>query len=104
MTGLLVNAVTVRAALYEVEDPELGVNVVDLGLVYDVAVDGRDVTVTMTLTTPGCPLHDMLADAVDQAVRMLVPGVGAVRVALVWDPPWQPEMISAAGRRELGWF
>ena len=102
MTGLLLNADMVLAALHEVYDPELGVNVVDLGLVYEVALRDRDVTVTMTLTTPGCPLHDMLAEAVERAVRVFVPGVSAVSVNLVWDPPWRPEMITAAGRTELG--
>lgn len=84
-------------------DPELGVNIVDLGPAYGVAVDGNTVNVTMRLTSPGCPLHATLATAVEQAVRLFVPGVNAVRVHLVWDPPWSPEQISAAGRAALGW-
>ena len=93
----------VLEALQEVIDPELGVNVVDLGLVYGVTIDGRRVEVTMTLTTPGCPLHASLSEAVDQVLRMMLPGIDAVRVNLVWDPPWAPERITAAGRDALGW-
>ncbi|HET7034644.1 MAG TPA: hypothetical protein VFI42_03095, partial [Thermomicrobiaceae bacterium] len=57
----------------------------------------------MTLTTPGCPLHESISEAVDTAVRLLVPGVDDVCVNLVWDPPWCPDRISEAGLRELGW-
>lgn len=104
MSALLLSEASVRAALAEVYDPELGVNVVDLGLVYGVAIEGACVTVTMTLTTPGCPLHDSLTAAVDEAVRVFVPNVEAVEVRLVWQPRWSPEMITEAGRRELGWW
>ena len=103
MSTLLVSEQAVLSALFEVYDPELGVNVVDLGLVYDVRVHDADVVVTMTLTTPGCPLHDSLTEAVDAAVRSFVPGVRSVAVDLVWQPAWRPEMITPAGRRELGW-
>jgi len=90
-------------ALRAVVDPEIGLNVVDLGLVYDVAIgeNGR-VEIEMTLTTPGCPLHEAIDDAVRQAL-LPVPGVRSVRVHLVWNPPWTPEMITAEGRRALGW-
>lgn len=104
MSSLLVTEDAVWAALHEVYDPELGVNVVDLGLVYGVTIDGGRVLVTMTLTTPGCPLHDTLTSAVDEAVRVYVPMVEEVGVNLVWDPPWSPDMITEAGREELGWF
>lgn len=104
MVSLLLTDDVVWAALHEVYDPELGINVVDLGLVYGVDIQGTQVRVTMTLTTPGCPLHDTLTGAVDEAIRMFVPTVTSVEVDLVWDPPWAPEMITEAGRRELGWF
>jgi metal-sulfur cluster biosynthetic enzyme len=68
----------VMAALKEVFDPELGVNVVDLRLVYCVEIDGDDITIRMTLTTPGCPLHDTLTDAVDGVVRYFNPSAGSV--------------------------
>ena len=93
----------VYAALRQVLDPEIGLNVVDLGLVYEVdCAESGDVAVTMTLTTPGCPLHDAIDQAVQRALRQ-VPGTGRVHVNLVWTPPWNPDMISEAGRVALGW-
>lgn len=93
----------VYEALHEVYDPELGVNIVDLGLVYGVEVqpDGF-VTITMTLTTPGCPMHASLGDGVGAALGN-VPGLTGGEVALVWDPPWEPSMMTPQGRAELGW-
>ena len=93
----------VLTALTDVIDPELGVNIVDLGLIYDIAVAGPDVAITMTLTTPGCPLHESIAEAVQAVLEALLPGVGLVDVDLVWEPPWTPTRITAAGRRDLGW-
>jgi metal-sulfur cluster biosynthetic enzyme len=92
----------VRDALHQVVDPELGANIVDLGLVYDIQVIGAKVFVTMTLTTPLCPMNEMIPDAVRQVVGVL-PGVGAVDVDLVWTPPWQPEMMSRQLKGMLGW-
>jgi metal-sulfur cluster biosynthetic enzyme len=92
----------VRAALRGVVDPELGANIVDLGLVYDVQVIGTKVFVTMTLTTPLCPMNEMIPDAVRQVVGAL-PGVGDVDVELVWTPPWAPEMISRELKEQFGW-
>lgn len=103
-TPFLLSEDAVRAALYEVYDPELGVNVVDLGLIYGIEIEGSLVRITMTLTTPGCPLHDTIAEAVEEAVRIYAPGATTVALDLVWEPPWQPEMITAAGRMELGWY
>ncbi len=85
----------VMAALEGVFDPELGMSVVELGLVYEVGVRGRAVHVTMTLTTPGCPIHDVMPDWVRNAV-LRVPGVDRVEVDITFDPPWTPERI---GRR-----
>ncbi len=93
----------VLEALREVIDPELGVNIVDLGLVYGLEIDGARVRVTMTLTTPGCPLHASLSDAVGETLRLMLPGVQEVRVDLVWEPPWGPERITPEGRASLGW-
>ncbi len=89
-------------ALRHVVDPELGLNVVDLGLTYGLHIEGGVVTVTMTLTTPGCPLHAAMPAGVEAAVRSL-PGVEAVRVEIVWDPPWSPERMSPEARARLGW-
>lgn len=92
----------VWAALYRVLDPEIGINIVDLGLVYCVEVEGTDVRVTMTLTTPGCPLHGSITSAVREATQWFLPAVTSVDVNLVWQPRWCPDLISEAGRRELG--
>lgn len=91
-----------RELLREVIDPELGVNVVDLGLVYDVTVGGGVARVRMTLTTPGCPLGGYLDDAV-RSCLWDAPGVDDVDVQIVWDPPWRPEMMSDAAKKQLGW-
>ncbi len=90
------------ALLAQVYDPELGLDIVSLGLVYAVEVRPPKARVRMTLTTPGCPLHDAMAPAVERALERL-PGVEAVEVVLVWDPPWTPERMSPEARRALGW-
>ena len=101
--AMLVNDALVLEALKEVIDRELGVNVVDLGLIYGVAVDGTAIRITMTLTTPGCPLHESIAEAVQVALQDVFPRRGDVAVDLVWDPPWTPDRISDDGRWALGW-
>jgi len=90
-------------ALREVIDPELGINIVDLGLVYDVVVrDGR-VHVAVTMTTPACPLHAYLTDAIESVLWQKLPRIQGVEVKLVWEPPWHPMMMSEAAKRQLGW-
>jgi metal-sulfur cluster biosynthetic enzyme len=96
------NEAELWVALRQVYDPEVGINVVDLGLIYGVAQRDDCAYVEMTLTTPGCPLHDAIGQAVQRALAQ-VPGVARAVVELVWDPPWTTMMISDAGRRELGW-
>lgn len=91
----------IYAMLKDVVDPELGVNVVDLGLVYDVANDDGHISVEMTLTTPGCPLHDTIAKAVEERLRRH-PAVRSVDVSIVWDPPWHPDLMSDEARKRLG--
>ena len=90
----------VWAALGEVVDPELGLDIVELGLVYRVEVDEHAVGVLMTLTTPGCPLHDAMVDAVERALAR--PGGPRVDVEVTFDPPWDPGRIGMGGLRELG--
>jgi metal-sulfur cluster biosynthetic enzyme len=85
----------VTQALREVFDPELGMSVVDLGLIYDVQVDDGRVRIIMTLTTQGCPLHDSMTEWVRQAVGR-VPGVQAVDVTITFEPAWTPERIGRA--------
>ncbi len=99
--GKLVRGEDVFLALRRVTDPELGVNVVDLGLVYEVEVKDGTVEVAMTVTTPGCPLQDVLPRWVEEAVRAL-PGVREARVRLVFDPPWTPDRMTERAREELG--
>ncbi len=93
----------VLEALREVIDPEIGVNVVDLGLVYSANMDGKDVRIAMTMTTPACPLHEYISEAAKAAVQRHIAGVERVDVAIVWDPPWSPAMMSAEAKRQLGW-
>jgi metal-sulfur cluster biosynthetic enzyme len=91
----------VLEALKGVVDPELGLNIVDLGLVYGVEVDEDRVLVRMTLTTPGCPLGSLIAEQARKALDALA-GVKEAKLELVWDPPWTPERMSEAARRRLG--
>jgi metal-sulfur cluster biosynthetic enzyme len=87
--------------LRQVEDPELGMDVVELGLVYDVEVDGGTVTVTHTLTSMGCPVGPMIQQNLDEVVRAM-PEVEDVKVELTWDPPWTPEKMSEDAKFILG--
>jgi metal-sulfur cluster biosynthetic enzyme len=91
----------VRLALRRVKDPEIGLNIVDLGLVYDVSLDGADVNVDMSLTSPGCPAGPQILHEAEEELRSL-PGVGGVNVNLVWSPPWTPERIEPRVRAYLG--
>jgi metal-sulfur cluster biosynthetic enzyme len=90
-------------ALYEVEDPEMPVSVVDLGLVYGVTVADGHATVEMTLTYTGCPARDMLTEAVESAAAS-ADGVEAATVQLVWSPEWSVEMVTPEGREQLREF
>ena len=92
----------VRQLLRDVIDPELGVDIINLGLVYEVLVDPGRVVVRMTLTTPGCPLGAYLDDEVTRCLAQL-PGAPRVVVDLVWDPPWDPGLMTGEARRQLGW-
>ena len=91
----------VFAALKECYDPEIPVNVVDLGLIYDVKIIDDWVGVKMTLTTPGCGMGNYIANAVRERVLNL-PGVRQSDVRIVWDPQWNPSMMSEEARRRLG--
>lgn len=91
----------VKLALRKVKDPELNLNIVDLGLVYDVAVDDADVQVDMTLTSPGCPAGPQIMSDVERALKAL-PGVAAVNVNLVWEPFWTPDKIEPRVRAYMG--
>jgi metal-sulfur cluster biosynthetic enzyme len=92
----------IREGLKNVYDPEIGINIVDLGLVYDADIEENgDVLVTMTLTSLGCPLGPVIVQEVTNALKDL-PGIGAVDVKLVWSPPWSPDLMSEEAKDELG--
>jgi len=98
------NGITEEAileTLRQVVDPELGCNIVDLGLVYSVAITGKKVTVVMTLTTAGCPMHESIRRGAQNALLNLS-GVEEAEVQVVWDPPWQPSMMTEFGRNATG--
>ncbi len=92
----------VLEALRDVIDPEVGLNIVDLGLVYGVDVAGDDVKVTMTMTTAACPLGEQIVR--DAEARLgAIDGLGTVAVELVWEPAWTPERMSPEAKEALGW-
>jgi probable FeS assembly SUF system protein SufT len=99
------NEQAVWDALRTCFDPEIPVNIVDLGLVYDLAIDptpaGHQVCVKMTLTAPGCGMGPVIAEDARQKIAAL-PTVASAKVHIVWDPQWTPQMISASGRKILG--
>jgi metal-sulfur cluster biosynthetic enzyme len=99
----MVSEKDILQALRGVNDPEVGVNIVDLGLIYSTEVQGDKVRIVMTMTTPACPMHSYLTDEVREAILTRDEEVERVDVQLVWDPPWSPRMISEEGRRQLGW-
>lgn len=100
-TELTINDLVREALRENVIDPEIGVNVVDLGLVYGIDVSEGVADITMTLTTPMCPLGPYLEDEVRNALQD-VPGINDVSINLVWTPPWGPDKMSEDARLELG--
>jgi metal-sulfur cluster biosynthetic enzyme len=87
--------------LYNCYDPEIPVNIVDLGLVYDVQVNDDVVSVKMTLTSQGCPAHGQITQSVKEKLESLE-GVREANIEIVWDPPWDPSRMSDAARQQLG--
>lgn len=101
MTTAVLSADTVRLALRQVKDPELDMNIVDLGLVYDVEVDDGLVRINMTLTSPGCPAGPMITNDIYKAVRA-IEGVKDVDIDIVWEPYWTPDRIDPKIRAMMG--
>jgi len=91
----------IREALRHVVDPEIGVNIVDLGLVYRIEAEGARARIAMTMTSPACPLVEYLKDLVTSAIRAHVPDVVDVDIDIEWDPPWDADMMSDEARRQL---
>ena len=88
-------------ALRQVEDPELGMDIVELGLYYDTEIDGNDVKVTYSLTSMGCPAGQMIQDDIDRVLSE-IPGIGNVKSELTFEPPWTPEKMSEDAKFILG--
>lgn len=101
MSAHPIDEATVLQTLRQVIDPELGCNIVDLGLVYSVTITGTKVSVVMTLTTPGCPMHESIRWGVQNALLNLE-AVDDAEVEVVWDPPWNPSMMTDVGRAATG--
>lgn len=95
------NKEEILKVLKDVIDPEIGLNIVDLGLVYDVEETENDITVTMTLTTRGCPMHSSITQWVENAVKQFAPSKTA-NVSLVWEPQWTPERMTVEAKNQLG--
>ena len=95
----------IREALKEVIDPELGVNIVDLGLVYGVQVseETKSVDIKFTLTSPGCPIGPIIMDGIYAAVQQF-PELDKINAGQVWEPPWSPEMMNEDAKDQLGIF
>ncbi len=91
----------VKLALRRVKDPELNLNILDLGLIYAIKVEGNDVSIDMSLTSPGCPSGPEIMTEAEGQLKSL-PGVGTVAMNLVWSPPWTPERIEPRVRAYLG--
>ena len=105
----MVNEDMVRAALKNVVDPEIGLNVVDLGLIYgvDVANEGKSININMTLTTPACPAGPEIISQAKQEVtslRSVYPEIEDIKINLVWTPFWNPSLMSEDAKAELGYF
>lgn len=95
------DADSIRESLRCIDDPELDCNIVDLGLVYGVEVVGTKARVTLTMTSPGCPLHQTIVDGV-AALLLSLPGLEEAQVELVWTPPWSPALMTPFARARLG--
>lgn len=91
----------IMEALKDVIDPEIGLNIVDLGLIYDIIETEKEISVTMTLTTPGCPMHTSITQWVETAVKQFAPFKSA-KVNLIWDPLWTPDRMSSEAKKQLG--
>jgi len=93
----------IREALKMVEDPEAGMNIVDLGLVYGIVAEPGKVRVEMTITSPACPVAPYIVDESTAAIRAIVPDDTDVEVELVWEPPWTPDLMSPEAQAHFGW-
>ena len=93
----------IRHLLRSVVDPEVGINIVDLGLVYRVEVSAEAVRIDLTMTSPACPLSDVVIADAEAALHPVLPDSCRVAIELVWNPPWEPSLMSDKARDTLGW-
>jgi len=103
MTAAMPDDEAVREALRRVDDPEAGMNIVDLGLVYAIEATADAVQVDLTMTTAACPMADMIMDEVRAVIRSTTPVNTRIDVRLVWDPPWTPDRMTGVAREHFGW-
>jgi metal-sulfur cluster biosynthetic enzyme len=101
MNPTAITAERILDVLRGIVDPEIGCNIVDLGLIYSVKITAANVAISMTLTAPGCPMHESIRSGVENAV-LHIAGVEDVQVDLVWEPPWNPSMMTEFGRAAIG--
>lgn len=99
----LPDADALRDALRAIDDPEAGMNIVDLGLVYGIEAGADGVQVDLTMTSAACPMAEMIVDQVHDAIAAVVPPQTPVEVRLVWDPPWTPDKMTGIAKDHFGW-
>jgi metal-sulfur cluster biosynthetic enzyme len=99
----MLNQDTVYESLKQIYDPEVGINIVDMGLIYGLDIEDNKVSVVMTLTSPGCPAGPQILGQIDNSLKALE-GVEDVDIQVVWSPPWTPDMLSEEARDQLGIF
>lgn len=93
----------IRELLRQVIDPEAGMNIVDLGLIYRVEATPEKLLIDMTMTSPACPLGEMIMDNIREVLAPALPQGGVLDIRLVWEPPWEPSMMSDSSRQHFGW-
>ena len=93
----------IRDALRKVVDPEVGANIVDLGLVYRIELSSRQLLIEMTMTSPACPMGDLIVDDAHVELDRVLPPDVSVNLQVVWEPPWNPSMMGGQCRLRLGW-
>jgi metal-sulfur cluster biosynthetic enzyme len=103
MASELPDETAVREALRQVIDPEVGINIQDLGLVYDVAIQPEQIEVQLTMTSPACPLSDLITNEARTAIRAITPESCRIAIRIVWTPIWGPELMSDEAKAKLGW-
>lgn len=99
----MLNQDQIYESLKQIYDPEVGINIVDMGLIYGLDIEDHKISVIMTLTSPGCPVGPQILSQIDGALKALE-GVEDVDVQVVWSPPWTPDMLSEEARDQLGIF